>query len=77
MSGELKIYLLTHTSSVSVPTGHAIVKKVTITKTTLTVPWTGRVVNGLGAVKAIHGQWNGVSTNNFQILQTDVKKECI
>ena len=67
----------THTSSVSVPAGYAIVKKVTITTTTLTVPWTGRVVNGLGAVTAIHGQWNGVSTNNFQILQTDVKKESI
>ena len=38
----------------------------------LTCPWTGRVVNGLGAVKFISGQWNGVDTYNLQVVQTDV-----
>ena len=62
----------THSSSVTVPPGHAILKKAIITRASLNVPWTGRVVNGLGAVKTIHGWWKGVDTYNLQVVQTDV-----
>lgn len=61
-----------HHSSVTVPPGHAILKKAIITRAKLNVPWTGRVVNGLGAVKSISGQWNGVDTYNLQVVQRDV-----
>ena len=56
-------------SSVNVPPGHAIVKKATITVATLSVPWSGRVVNGLGAVKPIGGQWTGTNTYNLTVVQ--------
>lgn len=62
----------TYSSSVNVPPGHAIVKRATITRATLSVPWTGTVVNGLGAVKSISGQWTGIDTYNLRVVQTDV-----
>ena len=67
-----KTITYTHQSSVTVPPGHAILKRAIITRASLTVPWTGRVVNGLGAVKPISGQWNGVDTYNLRVVQTDV-----
>ena len=67
-----KTVTYTHRSSVTVPPGHAILKTAKITRASLNVPWTGRVVNGLGAVKTIHGRWNGVDTYNLQIVQRDV-----
>ena len=64
-----------YTSSASVPAGYAIVKKAKITKATLRVPWAGKVVNGLGAVKDISGKWIGVSTNYFRLVQMDVQQD--
>lgn len=67
-----KAVTYTYSSSVNVPSGHAIVKRATITRATLSVPWTGTVVNGLGAVKSISGQWTGIDTYNLRVVQTDV-----
>lgn len=61
----------THRSSVTVPSGHVIVKGATLTKANLNVPWTGRAVNALGAVRSISGQWTGASTY-FRVVQTDM-----
>jgi len=67
-----KAVTYTYSSSVNVPPGHTIVKRATITRATLSVPWTGTVVNGQGAVKSIGGQWTGTNTYNLTVIQTDV-----
>ena len=61
----------THHSSVTVPSGHVIFKGATLIKANLNVPWTGRAVNALGAVRSISGQWTGVSTY-FRVVQMDM-----
>ena len=63
----------TTTSDVSVPAGKGIVKEATVQRATLDVPWTARVVNGLGAITTLGGQWRGVSLYNFRVTQGDIE----
>ena len=60
-------------SAVSVPAGEGIVKEALVQRANLDVPWTARVINGLGAVLTIGGQWRGVNTYNFRVTQRDIE----
>ena len=59
-------------SEVSVPAGKGIVKEALVQRANLDVPWTARIINGLGAVSNIGGQWRGVNTYNFRVTQRDI-----
>ena len=56
-------------STVSVPPGKKIIKEARVTRSEMKVPWSAVVVNGLGAVKTISGDWYGVTTFDLQITQ--------
>ena len=56
-------------STVSVPPGKKIIKEARVTRSEMKVPWSAVVVNGLGAVKTISGDWYGVMTFDLQISQ--------
>lgn len=56
-------------STVTVPPRKKISKEAKVTRSKLMVPWTAVVVNGLGALKQIHGNWYGVTTYDLQITQ--------
>ena len=63
-------------SCVEVPAGEAIVKEASVQQATLDVPWSARIISGLGVASTIHGQWSGVSTYNFQVTQRDIDGFC-
>ncbi len=58
-------------SLVTVPPGQAIVKMAVISIAHLDVPWSAKVLNGLGAEREISGRWKGVSTYNLDVVQKD------
>ena len=60
-------------SAVSVPAGE--LGDCQRSSSTKSQPWTARVINGLGAVATIGGQWRGVMVNvfNFRVIQTDIE----
>ena len=60
-------------STVSVPPGKKIIKEARVTRSEMKVPWSAVIVNGLGAVKTISGDWYGVTTFDLQILQRNAK----
>lgn len=61
---------------VEVPAGEAILKEASVQQATLDVPWSARIINGLGVASTIHGQWSGVSTYNLQVTQRDIDGIC-
>lgn len=60
-------------SAVTVPPGKMIQKEAIVQRAVLDVPWSGKVVNGLGHVTTITGLWRGVNTFNLHVEQTDMK----
>ena len=60
------------TSDVDVPPGKGIMKEAVVNKATLNVPWSASIVNGLGVAHTISGEWHGVNTYNFRVIQTDI-----
>jgi hypothetical protein len=56
---------------VEVAPGKAVVKEAVVTKAKLTVPWVATVITGLGYETIIDGEWQGVTTYNFQVKQIE------
>ena len=70
-SVNLKTFTYSVTSPVEVPPGHAIIKKAIMYKAILNVPWSTKVVNGLGEEKTMFGEWSGVSTYKYYASETE------
>ena len=64
------------TSPVEVPPGEGIVKEAIVQQGTITVPWTAKIINGLGAESTIGGQWRGTNAFNFRVEQEDIDGFC-
>lgn len=63
----------TEESRVEVAPGKSVVKEAVVTKAKLRVPWKATVITGLGYETTIDGEWQGITTYNFQVKQV----ECI
>ena len=61
---------------VEVPAGEGIIRKATLQRATLFVPWNATVINGVGVATTIGGQWRGVNAFNLQVMQEDIDGEC-
>ena len=61
------------TSDADIPPGKGIMKEAMVNKATLNVPWSASIVNGLGVAHTIGGEWHGVNTYNFRVIQKDIE----
>ena len=59
------------TSTVEVPRYTRLLKEARVTSTKIQVPWSARIVNGLGRIVPISGTWYGVSTHDLKIKQNN------
>ena len=61
---------------VEVPAGEGIVRKTTLQRATLFVPWNATIINRVGVATTIGGQWRDVNAFNLQVMQEDIDGEC-
>ena len=60
-----------HASEVVVPPTAKVVKKASITRATLAVPWSAVVKTGVGRLANIDAMWFGESTYDFQVTSEE------
>ena len=69
--GSTVTHHYTHTSTVEVPPKKKVVKNAFLKRASLDIPWSGKILNGLGATIDLSGSWSGVTSYSLEVNQTE------
>ena len=69
----LRTELISQESPVEVPAGKGINVEAVVQSAILDVPWSAKVVNGLGATSTTGGTWTGVDAFQVNVEQRDIE----